>query len=68
MPEPVKASTVCLIIGVGSLIIGVLVEGRPDYWVESGMGAGIIIIFAMALLVIGVFLRWVVDIPPKRNR
>jgi hypothetical protein len=58
MAEPVKASTVCLVIGIGLLIIGVFVQGRPDYWVMADTGAGILIIVAVILLIIGGFLRW----------
>lgn len=58
MAEPIKASTVALTIGIGLLIIGIFVNGRPDYWVTADIGAGIIIITAVILLIIGFILRW----------
>jgi membrane protein YdbS with pleckstrin-like domain len=58
MAEPVKASTICLVIGIGLLIVGVFIQGRPEYWVVADMGAGIMIISAVILLIIGGLLRW----------
>ncbi|MDD1673278.1 MAG: hypothetical protein LUO93_11875 [Methanomicrobiales archaeon] len=66
MAEPIKASTVCLVIGAGVLIIGAFVRGRPDYWVTTEVGASIMIIFAVILLILGVFLRWGSDYLPKK--
>ncbi len=58
MDEPVTASAVCLAMGVVLLILGVFVQGRPDYWVQAGTGAGIMIISAVVLLASGGVLRW----------
>jgi hypothetical protein len=45
-------------MGVVLLILGVFVQGRPDTWVQAGIGAGIMIISAVVLLVTGGVLRW----------
>jgi hypothetical protein len=58
MAEPIRASTVILIIGVGLLIAGVFVHGRPDFWVSADLGAGIMIVFSGVMLILGVILRW----------
>lgn len=58
MSEPVRASTVFLSVGIIFFFLGVFILGRPDTWIDPGLGAGLMIVGGVILIIVGVLLRY----------